>query len=79
MGEGVISGKKMYLKFFLRFRCEVRGEEIQTPVCVTVTDQEVDEYCKDVAPDVNCYDRRCSQSPKVINKLLLTRYVEIMN
>ena len=42
----------------------MRGEEILTPVCVTVTDQEVDEYCKDVAPDLNCYDRRCSQTPK---------------
>ena len=50
---------------YQNFRCEVRGEEVLTPVCVTVTDQEVDEYCKDVAPDVNCYDRRCSQSPKV--------------
>ena len=42
----------------------MRGEEVLTPVCVTVTDQEVDEYCKDVAPDVNCYDRRCSPTPK---------------
>ena len=50
-----------------------------TPVCVTVTDQEVDEYCKDVAPDVNCYDRRCSPSPKVmIDMIFMCKYHKLI-
>ena len=35
------------------------GEEITTPVCVTVTDQQVDEFCEDREVDVKCYDKSC--------------------
>ncbi len=33
--------------FFLSCRCEVVGEQVSTPVCVTVTDQQVDEFCEE--------------------------------
>jgi hypothetical protein len=30
-----------------------------TPVCVTVTDQQVDEVCEDRMVDATCFKREC--------------------
>jgi hypothetical protein len=51
---------------FRLFRCEVVGEEVSTPICVTVTDQEVDEFCEDVKPDAKCYHKRCTPGFKTV-------------
>ena len=48
------------------FRCNIIGEEISTPVCVMVKDQEVDEHCEDKIPEVECFDQVCTQSTKTV-------------
>ena len=41
------------------FRCEIIEEVVMTPVCVTVTDQQVDEVCEDRMVDATCFKREC--------------------
>ena len=56
----------LYISFC---RCEIIEETVKTPVCVTVTDQEVEEVCEFVTPEPRpppptpppqtCYERDC--------------------
>lgn len=48
----------------IRSRCEVIGEEISTPVCVTITEQEVEEFCEDKPVDVKCFEKDCKPSTR---------------
>ena len=49
-------------------RCDVIGEEVATPVCVTVTDQKVEEFCDLVTPRGldQCFGRECRRGRKEI-------------
>jgi hypothetical protein len=45
-------------------------EVVLTPVCVTVTDQQVDEVCEDRILDVNCFDKQCKDGSETVRSLL---------
>ncbi len=48
------------------------GEEISTPVCVTVTNQEVDERCEEEAPNFQCYDKTCRPGVRTVYEKVCT-------
>ena len=41
----------------LNFRCEVIGKNVNTRVCVNVTDQTVDEVCENKPASANCFEK----------------------
>ena len=40
-------------------KCEVLSEDVMMPVCVEVVDQEVEEYCEEVATTMECFKSAC--------------------
>ena len=45
-------------------------EVIQTPMCVTVTDMQVDEVCEDRIIEASCFEKKCTTGSETVSKIM---------
>jgi len=44
---------------------------VLTPVCVTVTDQQVDEVCEYRIMEANCYEKQCKDGSETVSSAFM--------